>query len=201
VPLSWTISPALLDAAPGLLRWYQRTATRNDELVGGVSGLGYVRPDQVPCGLYNAFAQRTSTYLRATGLSVIHLLDSSNTLPICAAHAYGGDISSLSGLLQTVDGPQAPTLLDGRHQPLPYVTMDSFQTSWGALVSAVQRSAAGWDGRSPRFIAAIGVAWSLMPRDFVSAMQALSAQSKDYVFVRDDQLMALIRRANARQSR
>ncbi len=37
-----------------------------------------------------------------------------------------------------------------------------------------------------------------MPRDFLSAMNALSAQSKDYVFVRDDQLMTLIQRANAR---
>jgi len=197
VPLSWTISPALLDAAPGLLRWYQRSATPNDELVAGVSGLGYVRPDQVPCDLYPAFARRTSTYLAEAGLSVIHLLDSSNTLPACAAQAYGDDIPSLLGLLQTVDGTQAPALLGGR-RALPYVTMDGYQTSWGALVSAVQRAASGWDGRSPRFIAAIGIAWNVMPRDFLSAMNALSAQSKDYVFVRDDQLMTLIRRANAR---
>jgi hypothetical protein len=132
-----------------------------------------------------------------TGLSVVHLLDSTNTLPACAARAYGDEIPSLLGLLQTVDGTQAPALLGGRHRALPYVTMDGFQTSSGALVSAVQQAAAGWDGRSPRFIAAIGVAWDLMPRDFLSAMDVLSAQSKDYVFVRDDQLMTLIRRDHA----
>lgn len=197
VPLSWTISPGLVDAAPGILRWYWRTATRNDELVAGVSGLGYVRPDQVPCGLYAAFARRTSIYLHVAGLRVIHLLDSGNTLPACAARAYGDDVASLLGLLQTVSGSQAPALLGGRHAPLPYVTMDGFQTSAGALVSAVQRAAAGWDGRSPRFIAVIGVAWDMMPGDFLSAMNTLAGQSASYVFVRDDQLMTLIRHASA----
>src|SRR5438874_6593722 len=65
---------------PGGLRWYWRTATGNDELVAGASGLGYVRPDQVPCGAHSAFTQRRSTYLNEARLTVVHLLDSSNTL-------------------------------------------------------------------------------------------------------------------------
>jgi hypothetical protein len=201
VPLSWTISPGLVDAAPGILQWYWRTATRNDELVAGVSGLGYVRPDQVPCGVYNSFTQRTSTYLNAAGLTVVHLLDSSNTLPTCAARAYTDDIASLSGLMQSVNGSRAPTLLCGRYAAVPYVTMDGFQTSAGALVSAVQRGAAGWDGQSPRFIAVIGVAWDLMPGDFLRAMNTLKGQSAQYVFVRDDQLMKLIRQSGSLPSR
>jgi hypothetical protein len=74
--------------------------------------------------------------------------------------------------------------------------MDGFQTSAGALVSAVQRGAAGWDGRSPRFIAVSGFAWDLMPGDFLSAMNTLRGQSTQYVFVRDDQLMMLMRQAH-----
>jgi GxGYxYP putative glycoside hydrolase C-terminal domain len=196
VPLSWTISPGLVDAAPGLLRWSWRTATRNDEIVAGVSGLGYVRPDQVPCSAYSAFTQRTSTYLSAAGLTVVHLLDSSNTLLACAARAYSNDIAALLGLVQSVNSPQAPTLLGGRYAAMLYVTMDGFQTSAGALVSAVQRGAAGWDGRSPRFIAVSGLAWDLMPGDFLSAMNTLRGQSTQYVFVRDDQLMMLMRQAH-----
>lgn len=43
VPISWTISPALLDAAPQMLEYYYRTATPNDNLVCGPSGIGYTR--------------------------------------------------------------------------------------------------------------------------------------------------------------
>jgi hypothetical protein len=94
-----------------------------------------------------------------------------------------------------VNGPQAPRLLAGRDAALPYVTMDGVQTSAGALVSAVQRGAAGWDGHSPRFIALSGFAWDLMPSDFLSAMNTLRGQRAQYVFVRDDQLMLLLRQA------
>ena len=81
-----------------------------------------------------------------------------------------------------------------------WVTIDGlggFQTSAGALVSAVQRGADGWDGQSSRFIAVIGVAWDLMPGDFLRAMNTLKGQSAQYVFVRDDQLMKLIRQAGS----
>jgi hypothetical protein len=196
VPLSWTISPGLLDAAPGLLDWYWRTATPRDELVAGVSGLGYIRPDQLPCGDYSHFTRRSSRYLAGAGLTVIHLLDASNTLPACAARAYRDDIPSLLGLLQWAGGSPTPTLLGGHSSALPYVNMYGPATSAGALVSAVQQGAAGWDGRTPRFLAVLGLAWTLAPRDFGAAMRALTGQSASYTFVRDDQLMALIRRAH-----
>jgi hypothetical protein len=201
VPLSWTISPGLLDAAPGLLDWYWRTATRRDELVAGVSGLGYIRPDQLPCAVYSRFTQRSSTYLARAGLTVIHLLDASNTLPACAARAYRDDIPSLLGLLQWAGGSPTPTLLGGHSSALPYVNMYGPATSAGALVSAVQQGAAGWDGRTPRFLAVLGLAWTLTPSDFRAAMQTLERQNASYAFVRDDQLMALIRRAHGLPAR
>lgn len=43
VPISWTISPALIDAAPQMLEYYYKTATPNDNLISGPSGIGYTR--------------------------------------------------------------------------------------------------------------------------------------------------------------
>ena len=43
VPITWTITPALLDAAPQMLEYYYKTATPNDNLVCGPSGIGYTR--------------------------------------------------------------------------------------------------------------------------------------------------------------
>ena len=44
VPLNWTSSPLLLDAAPAILNYYRETATANDLLVAGPSGGGTSTP-------------------------------------------------------------------------------------------------------------------------------------------------------------
>lgn len=44
IALNWTISPALVDIAPGILNYYYRTATPLDGFVAGPSGMGYLMP-------------------------------------------------------------------------------------------------------------------------------------------------------------
>src|SRR2546428_8913219 len=44
VPINWTISPLLLDAAPAILEHYTRTATANDLFMAGPSGAVYAYP-------------------------------------------------------------------------------------------------------------------------------------------------------------
>ena len=44
VPMNWTIAPALVDIAPGIINYYYTTATDNDCFVVGPSGMGYIMP-------------------------------------------------------------------------------------------------------------------------------------------------------------
>ena len=46
VPLGWTISPVLQEAAPTLAAYYARTASPNDALIAGPSGAGYILPSK-----------------------------------------------------------------------------------------------------------------------------------------------------------
>src|ERR1051326_7976580 len=41
LPIGWTLSPVLMQAAPALAHYYRFTATPNDELIAGPSGAGY----------------------------------------------------------------------------------------------------------------------------------------------------------------
>jgi hypothetical protein len=45
LPLGWTISPSLLDLAPGIMKWYYESATVDDYFICGPSGVGYTYPD------------------------------------------------------------------------------------------------------------------------------------------------------------
>jgi len=45
VPIGWTVSPVMLDAMPGVLNYIYNTATKNDCLVSGPSGVGYTYPN------------------------------------------------------------------------------------------------------------------------------------------------------------
>ena len=44
VPITWTFSPVLYDAAPQMLNWYYKESGDNDFLIAGPSGVGYTNP-------------------------------------------------------------------------------------------------------------------------------------------------------------
>ncbi len=76
LPIGWTIAPALLQAAPAMLQYYQNTATSNDELIAGPSGAAYMFPSCWPEEHIHPFLQRTGEMLQTTGLSTLEVLDS-----------------------------------------------------------------------------------------------------------------------------
>jgi hypothetical protein len=93
IPLNWTISPALVDLAPGILNYYYRTGTPLDCFVAGPSGLGYLMPVntlQEPGAEIGpvltdpartmAFARLTETYLKRSGLRVLTIWDNASPL-------------------------------------------------------------------------------------------------------------------------
>ncbi len=75
IPLGWTISSALIEAAPTLAAYYRNTATHNDELVAGPSGAAYTWPSIWPAKRRSAFLQVTGELMQRMDLRTIQVLD------------------------------------------------------------------------------------------------------------------------------
>jgi hypothetical protein len=75
IPIGWTISPALSQAAPAMAAYYLRTATTNDELLAGPSGAGYMLPSCWPQEHLPAFLQLTGKLMQNMNLTILAILD------------------------------------------------------------------------------------------------------------------------------
>ena len=80
LPLGWTIAPALWQTMPRLADFYRRTATENDVLIAGPSGVAYMLPSHWPREQRTAFLQLTATSLQAMNLTLLQVLDSRSWL-------------------------------------------------------------------------------------------------------------------------
>ncbi len=98
LPIGWTISPAILHAAPRLAEFYLKSATPNDEFIAGPSGAGYMFPSHWPTEHLDAFLQRTGKEMQAMNLTTLEVLDSdflhSAGLPIISSINLTGMIFS-----------------------------------------------------------------------------------------------------------
>ena len=75
IPLGWTISPSLIEAAPALAAYYRSTATYNDELIAGPSGAAYMWPSSWPANQLDAFLQVTGELMQRMNMRTIQVLD------------------------------------------------------------------------------------------------------------------------------
>ncbi len=75
VPLGWTISPVLLEAAPAMAQYYRESATPNDELIAGPSGAAYMFPSHWPSASLSQFLQQTGKLMQSMGLTTLSALD------------------------------------------------------------------------------------------------------------------------------
>lgn len=85
VALNWTISPALLEVAPGMMNYYYSTATEKDCFVCGPSGLGYTFPMNTfgpNTGVnfkneeyFTKYVEMTNKYLARAGLRTVTIWD------------------------------------------------------------------------------------------------------------------------------
>jgi hypothetical protein len=75
IPIGWTLTPVLLQAAPALAHYYLSTASRNDELIAGPSGVGYLFPSNWPTQHLENLLQRTGVLMQSMGMTTIEILD------------------------------------------------------------------------------------------------------------------------------
>lgn len=191
VPINWTSSPLLYDAAPAFLNYYFGTATENDQFVAGPSGAGYFYPSVWPESSFPNYLKRTYPYLKKTGMTipfVLNRVDSADVpLSEAAAKAYR-DQYHVPGLFISWSNQGGVELLDGN---LPVSTLQGISTVQDGK-NILEAAKAGWDGNSPLFVSLGISAWNMTPTDVAALNDSLGPE---YQAVRADQYFALIREA------
>ncbi len=191
VPINWTTSPLLKDAAPNFLSYFQRTATPNDLLVAGPSGAGYIYPTPWPDDTFASFSGQTRRYMDATGMDIVYVLNRIDGADIdlteSKARAYVDDVEPL-GLFLNWGGTTKTSLLQGS---APLSTIRGVGAVDEAK-NAIAEAAEGWDGTSPLFLAIGVLAWGMTPADVAEVAESLG---QDYRVVRGDQYFQLVKEA------
>ncbi|SFT16022.1 GxGYxYP domain-containing protein [Paenibacillus sp. BC26] len=191
VPINWTSSPLLYDAAPVMLNYFRSTATANDQIIAGPSGAGYFYPDAWPDSSFADFLKSSKKYLKQTGMDIPYILNrvDGQNIPLSDAKstAYRKEYNP-SGVFLSWGDTTEVQISNG----LPVSTIRGISAvSEGKKILADAK--AKWDGKSPLFISIGLLAWSLTPTDVVAITDSLGPE---YDVVLADQYFSLIRQAN-----
>jgi GxGYxYP putative glycoside hydrolase C-terminal domain len=196
VPISWSMSPLMLDAAPHMLNHFLRTATPADYLMAGPSGAGYVYPTPYPDQAFESYAKVSGRYMRRTGLRGLYALNRVGGHDVdyepSAARAVERFMRPDGVVLNIFfDAPFSNRFLPGG-TPL---TSGPIATSVAQAKSQIADAIAGWDGSEPRFVTLGVLSWSLGPTQLAEVAASLG---DDVEVVRGDELFALMREAEGR---
>ncbi|KAI8204188.1 hypothetical protein K4K54_004937 [Colletotrichum sp. SAR 10_86] len=189
VPLGWTISPLLRDIGPGILSYYQRTATKNDLLIAGPDGAGYTYPGVWPKRALSDFLAQSGEYVRETRTdSVLFVYDRINAtdnpltpeLTLAFQNAvgkqrlrgilYGSFVSTLEALQVNVT----------EAFPVTNVVSIGNEDSGAATLKNISDS---YKGRGPLFVAGAVSAFDVTPASVNSMVKKLG---DDFAVVRPD---------------
>ena len=80
IPFNWEMQLKLADLGPGILDYFQATATENDHFVASASGVGYTFPSFMPEDKLKSLLYTTKPYLRKTGMKSLVVLNSYRSL-------------------------------------------------------------------------------------------------------------------------
>ncbi|UOR03622.1 T9SS type A sorting domain-containing protein [Hymenobacter aerilatus] len=193
VPMGWTLSPAMLDAMPGALNYYWKTATANDNLISGPSGYGYAYPNSFPNQkALDQFVAKTEDYNRRAGFRVVTVW---NTISGGINENVGQSFAEKAPSLLGLTGQNTGGGLTIYQQKLPGMALScNYCTNEQAMKDHIATASADWDGNSPRFVIIQAQPWTdVKPTNFKNVAASLNT---DYVVVRPDHIFQLIREAN-----
>jgi hypothetical protein len=184
IPIGWTISPALMRVAPSLAAYYLSTASANDELIAGPSGVGYMFPSDWPQEQLPPFLKLTGELMQAMKLSVIEVLDTGS-----------GQAFVNPGLQTEYVDVLAPFgvqgILSGSGQ-----TQSSWKNVSGVpvlqnlgLAGSVNKAVSLVKNASARYLNVYVMAWSLTPSDLKQVVQQLG---NEYEVVKPAKLLEMI---------
>ena len=196
VPIGWTVSPALVDVAPVILRYYHRTASVDDVLVAGPSGLGYTYPAAWPAGAFDSYTRVTGAYMAAAGMHAITVWNNGADLAGADAMAYAQNVPGLLGM--TIQNESQALRMIDTHVPLVRMAL-SYGDSAAILEQGIDGQVAAFNGTAPVFIAVQGNMnmGAIDPAAFASVADHYAGNG-NVVFVRPDHFLQLVERATNR---
>ena len=205
LPISWTISPGLVDFGPALLNHYYSTATPNDFFATGPSGMGYSLIYDAHNYLWNAtsgtdftpYAKLTQQYLEKSGIRVTTIWDEVNQEQM---KVYARYCRQLYGLTQQ-DWERRPYKVPAyiQDRKLAFVPLlPCYANGADVIFSYWKRSISKYDGSQPLFLAAQGEPWKMGPDDIASLKERLEELAPGrIVFCRGDHFFNLFNQANS----
>jgi hypothetical protein len=192
IPLNWTSTPLLLDAAPAILDHYRRTATANDLLVSGPSSVGYFYVEAWPAEHFADFMKSTRSYVDRSGMTIPYVLN----------RVDHRDVPLSPGKAAVYrEQHQAPGILLGWGEKFGTRMIDGLPVSEIRGIGNVEEgrrvlgeARRNWDGKAPLFLSVGLFAWQLKPSDAVRLAGSLGAE---FEVVRADHYFALLREAGS----
>jgi len=184
-PISWGVSPALVDEFPTLFEYFYANASECDYFVAGPSGVGYANPSIMPNATEYAqlVAAKTAICDVDTAIVIDPFLDSAGWDSYLTTAELGSAVDLLSGELRYASGGQP-------------IMPGTFAWTWegtgaGAGTIAADINAEMRAESPPGF----AVVYDSGPADPTVAKQVMDMlQPQGYVFVRLDEMTELLSR-------
>ena len=196
LPLGWTIAPALWQTMPHLADFYRRTATENDVLIAGPSGIAYMLPSYWPQQQHAAFLEMTATSLQAMNLRLLQVLDSRSWLSWFNMRFRNPNLQALFATQLAANGLRGILSGAGGLFPSWYqrANVPIYQNLGLALnpqrTRVLIQSALA---RKIRFINVYVFAWTTTPGDLLRIVQQLNGNVR---VVTPERLLELIRQSD-----
>lgn len=203
IPINWTISPALMDAAPQILNYYDRTATKNDCLVSGPSGVGYAliydvfrKRFNIDTELLNSYTKFSQPYLERAGLRVVTIWDDIDEKRM---GVYARNCRYLYGNTTQDWGRGLPLKTYVLRDRMPFIPdRPGYTSDVEQIYKQWKDTIRNFDGKHPVFLAAQGVSWRMTPENIITLRDKLEELSPgNIVFCRGDHFFNLYNQANS----
>jgi hypothetical protein len=210
LPIGWTISPALVQAAPTMVAYYFSTATPHDEFIAGPSGAGYMFPSHWPSEHLSAFLQQTGQLMQAMKLTTFEVLDTnfweSAGLPMLPNIRRTGMAFTDEGVQQRFVQALVPYGLRGlfsgagldkvewkKIDGIPCYRNLGLADSVAKTVQLIRDTAAAHSQR-PLFLNVYILVWSMTPSDLKQVVEQLGP---GYQLVLPSTLLALLAKSTS----
>ena len=184
IPIGWTISPSLVQTAPSLAAYYISTASPNDELIAGPSGVGYMYPSDWPQAQLPTFLKLTGELMQTMKLNIIQVLDSGSSQAFVnpGLQTTYVDVLAPFGVKGILSGSGQTQSTWKKISGVPVLQNLGLADSVSKTVSLIKNASA-------QYLNVYVMAWTMTPSDLQQVVQQLGNQ---YEIVKPSTLLGMI---------
>ena len=194
IPITWTFSPPIYDAAPQMLNYFYKTSKGNDFLIAGPSGVGYTNPsvweESDPTNeYYLKYVQRSDSYFRRTAFNFTTVWHSVTSKQEELVKNNWGSLIGYSTQTTLPNQEAYKSIGDGI---VKIQTSPPYDGNIPRVEQIISDQLSLYRGIEPRFIMPQIIAWEANVADVVNLANRLKDKFGDKVeFVRVDHLCML----------